>query len=255
MSWEMQALVWKVAGLSSSEKYVLLSLADHADRKGRSIFPGAKRTAQKTGLSERTVRRAFAGLRRKKLITIAKKHTQHFPTEYMINITVVNELTSQTCQPDMSDTSQTCQPDMSDTSQTCQPDMSDTPRPATVSARPATVSGKSLINLNNINCQSTGLAPQQELVGILSSITGIDYNLKNNASRLGKVAAELLSAGYLPEDIEQWFSKNGRGWWYRFDWRGKQGQSPTLGHIAETVGKAAQHALGVDDEIYSEVHV
>jgi hypothetical protein len=52
-----------------------------------------------------------------------------------------------------------------------------------------------------------------------------------NRSRLLK-EAKLLGSGAAPEVIHQKYGKG--GWWYRFDWRGKQGQFPYPSTIRET---------------------
>jgi DNA-binding transcriptional ArsR family regulator len=43
-------------------KFVLIAMADHADHDGGNIYPGIETIAQKTGLSERTVRRHVKAL-------------------------------------------------------------------------------------------------------------------------------------------------------------------------------------------------
>ena len=72
--------------LAPLTKLVMLSLADHANDDGRSIYPSVARLCRKTSISERAVRGTLSDLRKMQIITIAKSSSQHFPTEYTINI-------------------------------------------------------------------------------------------------------------------------------------------------------------------------
>ena len=57
MSVKVMALVFDYAGLSSSEKFVLLAYADHADHSGNNVFPSVAFVARKTNYNDRTVQR------------------------------------------------------------------------------------------------------------------------------------------------------------------------------------------------------
>lgn len=61
MSIRIMAAVWDLPNLSSTQKLVLLSLADNANDDG-VCWPSAKKTAARTGLNERSTRRAIAEL-------------------------------------------------------------------------------------------------------------------------------------------------------------------------------------------------
>ena len=61
MSVQAMAWAWGAEGLTTTEKFVLVCLADHADHDG-VCWPGQDRVAEKTGLGERTVRRAVQSL-------------------------------------------------------------------------------------------------------------------------------------------------------------------------------------------------
>jgi hypothetical protein len=79
------------------------------------------------------------------------------------------------------------------------------------------------------------LTANQVMVGILSKVTGLDYNLKTNLTRLAKQAGDLVRAGYAPEFVEREYSTG--GWWYSNDWRGKKDQRPTPEQVAQTIGQ------------------
>jgi len=55
MSVRIMSMVFESRGPESTEKLVLLALADHANDDGLSIYPSVERVANKTALSERTV--------------------------------------------------------------------------------------------------------------------------------------------------------------------------------------------------------
>jgi hypothetical protein len=54
--------VWGHSRSRGSERLVLLAIADHCDHDGRNAYPRMAGLAQKTGLSERTVRRSIRAL-------------------------------------------------------------------------------------------------------------------------------------------------------------------------------------------------
>jgi len=76
---------------------------------------------------------------------------------------------------------------------------------------------------------------QSVMVGVLSKVTGLDYNIRTNAGRLAKRSSELIKAGYFPAFIEKHYGIG--GWWYLNDWRGKNNSPPTPEQILETVGQ------------------
>ena len=78
---------------------------------------------------------------------------------------------------------------------------------------------------------------QQAMLEALSIATGVDYKIRGNCGRLGKTAAELITAGYKPQHVVEKYIGTG-SWWYQLDWRGKKGDKPKLANIAETIGNA-----------------
>jgi len=61
MSVRIMGQIWGLA-LSRAEKWILMSMADHADHEGENCHPGVGLTAWKTDYDERTVERTIAGL-------------------------------------------------------------------------------------------------------------------------------------------------------------------------------------------------
>jgi hypothetical protein len=58
--------------ITPSQRLVLISLANHANKEGRNSYPARSTVADETGLSERTVSRAVARLRAMGLIGVAR---------------------------------------------------------------------------------------------------------------------------------------------------------------------------------------
>ena len=62
MSVKLMTAVWENGPANSSQRFVLLAIADHAGDDGRNAYPSIETLARKTALSERTVMRAIDGL-------------------------------------------------------------------------------------------------------------------------------------------------------------------------------------------------
>jgi hypothetical protein len=85
MSIKIMASVFAMQGITSSKKLVLLSLADHANDEGLSVYPSIDRTAQRTGLTSRGVRKIVKELVNDGfLIPVVKSHGYH-TNEYRID--------------------------------------------------------------------------------------------------------------------------------------------------------------------------
>ncbi len=83
MSIKVMVKVWE-SDLPSSEKFVLLALADHARDDGSRVYPSIATVARKTGFSERTVQRCMRTLQAMGILTIVKKSVRYGTTEYLI---------------------------------------------------------------------------------------------------------------------------------------------------------------------------
>lgn len=86
MSVRVMALVFENRTLPSPTKFVLLSLADHANEYGESIYPSVETIMGKTALGERTVRKILGELRAAGLLLVKKAATRYRPTEYAIDL-------------------------------------------------------------------------------------------------------------------------------------------------------------------------
>lgn len=82
MSIKIMSHVFETRGMTSAEKLVALALADHAHDDGTEARPGQTRLADKTELSEQTVRRALKGLLAKNVIAVQRRATPSTPVCY-----------------------------------------------------------------------------------------------------------------------------------------------------------------------------
>ena len=77
MSYKVQNLAWKVEGLKSSTKFVLIALCDYANKKkGYIAWPAHSKIAKRTGLSIRSVQRAVKVLCDLGLISYRHRYDQ-----------------------------------------------------------------------------------------------------------------------------------------------------------------------------------
>jgi hypothetical protein len=83
------------------------------------------------------------------------------------------------------------------------------------------------------------LTPQQEMVGAIGEVCRMDWHIKANASRIGKTAAELLKAGYTPENVTN-FGK----WWLTDKWRADNVPVPNLAQVTEKISQGAHYQNG-----------
>lgn len=76
------------------------------------------------------------------------------------------------------------------------------------------------------------------MVGAICEVTHTDYKIRRNAGQAARAAKELLAAGYTADDVRAVFGEG--GWWYKEDWRGKQGQLPRIEQIAPDIAKGKE---------------
>lgn len=77
------------------------------------------------------------------------------------------------------------------------------------------------------------MTPQQEYFGAVCIIVGMDYKLltKDQTGQVAQVVGKLQKAGYTIDDLRAFY----RMW--RNDWRGQNGQRPTLKQLLAEIGK------------------
>jgi hypothetical protein len=77
---------WQVPNLTPATRLVLLDLAECADHQGRNAYRSEQTIADWIQLSLRTVKRAVAELRERKLITVQELPRQRRSTTYQLHL-------------------------------------------------------------------------------------------------------------------------------------------------------------------------
>lgn len=89
MSVKVMGMVFDATDISSTQKLVMLALADYANEEGRSIYPSVETISKRTSLTERAVRKTLSDLRKRGVIVIVKRSGQHRANEYAIDVTTL----------------------------------------------------------------------------------------------------------------------------------------------------------------------
>jgi hypothetical protein len=95
MSVVATALIWKVRGLTTHEKIVLLRLGDFADEFGHNVFPSRARIARDCGMSVRAAQNVLHRLETKGLIQTSEPATPRRSTRRALNMVAVIEAQQQ----------------------------------------------------------------------------------------------------------------------------------------------------------------
>lgn len=92
MSVKIMGMVFD-ANLNTTQKFVLLALADHADSEGGSIFPSVATVAHKCSLSESAVEKAIRALKKQGLLIQVRQGGGNCTNLWRIDLTVLATLT------------------------------------------------------------------------------------------------------------------------------------------------------------------
>src|SRR4051812_14005624 len=88
MSAKITGQLWDYR-LSTTERMILMALADRCDHDGSEARPSVARLVWMTNISEREVYNTLADLKARGVLTVTRKAGYHRPTEYQI---VLNSL-------------------------------------------------------------------------------------------------------------------------------------------------------------------
>ena len=90
MAFELLNLAWKVTGLRSSTKFILIALCDYSNKENNfECYPSYRTLAVRTGSSVSTVQRAIRELHRLELIAIRRRNKTM--GSYSSNIYILNK--------------------------------------------------------------------------------------------------------------------------------------------------------------------
>lgn len=221
--------------LPTTEKMVLLAMADYASDNGDSIFPSIETLSRKTSLSERAVQNTIKSLIEKNYLILLKKGGGRNKTNlYKIRcsrFTVYEDNFELKGAPDTRKGEPGAQkgaggaPDPSlniikDTGAENAPLQEPTYENCNDDGEPTTKKKKS---------KSNGY---YKIASAMAQVTGT--SLESNKEQIYR-EAKLISrdARVTPEEIISQFAPGGD--WYRYDWRGQKGQRPTIAQIRQTI--------------------
>ena len=215
-------------GLTASEKLVLVLLAHYSNSESGRCFPSTSSLARSACVKPQQVIRIIASLEHKGALIVTRKqgHANEYqllpyrapvPSRAPLPYRAVNQCPTGHPTPALQGT-------LTEKEQSIKSEYSPEPFFSTAS-EPKTKKAK----------PPKPERPRNELFDALSEICGMDPKL--NGGRIGKESAELAKAGYSATDVRTF------GWWWtRNDFRGKQGQRPTLGQVREHIAKSKRHA-------------
>ena len=194
---------------SSTDRFVLLALTDHASDDGENIYPSVETVCRKTGFSERTVQGAI-----KNLVAIGALvpdgKGKRMTNKYRYTFAPAG----------------------------------DAPLPPQITAfTPAGDAPESLKNHHIKPSKKQSSFPQAELksmVYVLEQVTGIDQKLQYG--KLASYGKKLLVGDYSAEVVARIFAKGGL--WYKKTWQGRKGQKPKPNEICDSIKELA----GKNDE-------
>ncbi len=98
MSVKIMGAVWD-APLPTTQKFVLLALADHADHEGGNIFPAVATIARKCNLTERGVQKAIRALVKAGLLILERQGNGRKTNLWRIDVQQLNALIVSASEP------------------------------------------------------------------------------------------------------------------------------------------------------------
>ena len=199
MSVKIMSMVFDAVGLSSNQKIVLLSLADHGSDEGISIYPSIRKTSKRTGLSEREVRRTQQELVEIGLLEISEgggRKTNHYKI-ILGNLKLLEEGNYNNVNPCLPDTP------VCESGHPCPPD---TPPLSVSQGTPDRESSESLYNRNRNKKIKSNILPPGEASENLSFEEEKNEG-KTNAG--GENCVPANSAVYVSDDLLDTVPENG----------------------------------------------
>ena len=231
MSVRIMSMVFENQILSSTQKLVMLALADHANDEGKSVYPSQSTVSRKTGLARGTVNRHI-----QELINDGYLWSKGYKSERsnVLELEIVVKRLAEGIGVTESDT-----PDMGVKNEGCNSKLQQVSPTVTTSVthgdtnHQLTINKPSLKDINPLDNEPTYIKVGDEfkkskinshskMVGMLAKVTKMDFNISMNAGRLNRASKQLRDVGYSIKDIERY------GVLWKEDWRYKQDKKPPL---------------------------
>jgi hypothetical protein len=249
MSIRLMSIVFECS-LPTTEKFVLLAMADYASDSGESIFPSIATLARKTSLSDRSVQRSIQSLLEGRYLDMVREGGGRNHTNlYRIRVARFSEEKGKAVTPIEAeelkgDTVSKKGDTVSKKGDAVSPEPSLTIKEPPVAAPSKSLHGEPVYEV----CDEYGIPLEQkkkkerraratppeqfEVAQALADVTGMSFPA--NRARLAVEARELLKDDRVSAKlILEEYGANGT--WYRMDFRGKKGERPTLRQIRETL--------------------
>jgi hypothetical protein len=229
--------------LPSSEKFVLLVMADYANDEGKSVYPSQETLARKTSLSLRTIVSAIASLRDNKYISVVGRHRTAGQYEYTLNVDLIHATAARATiahvQPLHVQTRNHCTSKRATIAQNPLDEPSveslgSTPEPERI---PVVYANNEYVEVEDIKETKPKHGKNyKSLISAVASVCKMDIGIKTQAGQVGKAARELDNAGYTPDQVYDFLD-----WWKKFDWRWqKEHRYPSPHELLTTISKTVE---------------
>lgn len=218
--------------LPTSEKFVLLVLADFANDEGKSVYPSQETIAFKTSQSERTIVYAIASLKKKGYISIVGRRKTTHQYEYNLKVEKIGADSALMHQVQLAKRNSCSSSTATDAENPLGEPSVDPPgltppepEPFGDDPEPTPVAIKEKRTSN-----------YKPLMSAVASVCRMDINIRTQASMIGKAAKELDVAGYTPDQVYDFLD-----WWKKFDWRWtKEHRVPAPHELLTNISKTVE---------------
>lgn len=242
MSVKIMSMVFENQELSSTQKLVMLALADHANDEGKSIYPSQSTLSRKTGLARGTVNKHI-----KDLIENGYLYSRGYKSERsnVLELEIIVKKLADGIGVTENDTSDNgrCHGELQQVSRrvttgVTQDDTNHhlTTNESSLKDSPPTGDPEYIQagdEFKELPKKPTKKEAHQAMVQALMDATELDMKIKLNAGRIYKASKELRDAGYTPDDVRE-FKRN-----WKQDWRyHKDKKPPAITVIQAEITKA-----------------
>lgn len=255
------AYVWSNGPTDSTQRFVLLALADSASDDGGNAYPSIGTLAKKCALSDRTVIRALDGLVADGYLTRQRRKDTSNMYQIVLSKLVSDKMTHTNVTERHSTGDTLSLTDMTDCHGT-----GDTVSHDPSFKHPIKHQGNGRATPPTVVYQSTDRTPAGfkaqygyhpptetpqpderkpdpaigDMTNAITEVTGIAAKLNKEVFELAVVLVEL---GYSADQMRRAYSKSptpGAWHWYAEHWKGKRGDRPSLKDIRETIAAATE---------------
>lgn len=224
MSVKIMSMVFDNQELDSTQKLIMLALADHANDEGKSIYPSQDTLSLKTGLARETINRKI-----RELIGLGYLIKKGYKKSRagVLELEIIVQKLGVTDDHIASIKAPKITGGVTEDHRGCD---GGSHKPSVNHQLTANLKDSPPLQDDQFLTPPKPPSDHQPMVHALEVATGMDMKIKSNAGQIARSAKELRDAGYKPSDVEA-FS---RAW--RSDWRYRQDRSlPSLATIKREI--------------------